>query len=742
MMNLDSLKKGMRLLFPATLIFLLFTLTAWPQEGWAPFSVFWDDRSPTATHMGNLLLDPPAGKHGFPTLHGDRFQFEDGTQTKFWGVNLSQGANFPDHEIAERLAARLAKLGFNLVRLHHMDSAYEPRGIWDRNFTDTRHLSPVQLDRLDYLIAQLKASGIYVDINLHVGRSFTEADGVAEASLIPRLSKFVTLFDRRLIDLQKEYAQQLLTHRNPYTGMRYIEDPAVALVEVTNENSLFAGWFNGALDREEIPATRPHDPWRSPIPPSYRRELDILWNRWLLRRYGSRQALESAWRPKGVGERGLEPAEDPQQGTVRRVPWAERNHYASSRVADQARFYEELETSYFREMVDFLHTQLGLKVPVTGTNNYYGLPSILSQSAADYMDTHGYWDHPIFPNRPWDRLDFRIANRSLILTPAQMRQTAFNSSPIPRWTLSSVCGKPLTVSEWNQPFPNAYEYEMPLLVAAYGAFQGWDGLFAYTYRHDRENWDRQGITGWFDIDANPIKLALLPVGALLFLRGDVSSARKTVRIVHTDEEVFERIREFGGAPTYGASGLPMTLSFQHRVCQAFDREKPWGGLIQTPANVYSSDTGQLTWDGEAGIVKIDTPRTQGAVGFLSRTPIHLGDVQIRSATDAAIVLTSLDGRPLAQSKRMLLTAVARQMNTGQRWREDERGLADWGTGPVLLQPVRATITLQGTLGLRVFALNGRGERVTEVPVTCSGTWCSFSINTLDKVWFELTREAK
>ena len=31
----------------------------------------------------------------------------------------------------------------------------------------------------------------------------------------------------------------LLTHKNPYTGLRYVEDPALAIVETHNEDCIF-----------------------------------------------------------------------------------------------------------------------------------------------------------------------------------------------------------------------------------------------------------------------------------------------------------------------------------------------------------------------------------------------------------------------------------------------------------------------------------------------------------------------
>ena len=68
--------------------------------------------------------EKPAGKHGFLTVQGDRFVFEDGTPVRFWGTNLNSGAAFPDKDYAVKLAKRLAAYGCNIVRLHQMDSEW------------------------------------------------------------------------------------------------------------------------------------------------------------------------------------------------------------------------------------------------------------------------------------------------------------------------------------------------------------------------------------------------------------------------------------------------------------------------------------------------------------------------------------------------------------------------------------------------------------------------------------------
>jgi hypothetical protein len=81
-------------------------------------------------NVGRLVLDPPAGRHGFVTVKDGHFQFENGTRARFWGTNLASSACFPAKRQAEFLAARLAFFGFNAVRLHSMDMHHvEPHGI-------------------------------------------------------------------------------------------------------------------------------------------------------------------------------------------------------------------------------------------------------------------------------------------------------------------------------------------------------------------------------------------------------------------------------------------------------------------------------------------------------------------------------------------------------------------------------------------------------------------------------------
>ena len=225
-------------------------------------------------------VDKVAGEDGFIVDSLGSFSTKSG-KTRLLGTNLCFSGNFPStKEKAERVAATLARFGIGVVRLHHMDS----RDIWGKNFDkSTTEIDPDQLDKLDYLIYCLHRQGIYVNINLHVSRAFKERDGFENAGKLPTQNKGVDNFDRKMIELQKKYAKDLLQHVNSYTGLAYVDDPGVAVVEINNENSVVASWSWGELD--DLP---------SPYVDNFRK----YWNEWLVKKYGTTEKLNDAWNCK------------------------------------------------------------------------------------------------------------------------------------------------------------------------------------------------------------------------------------------------------------------------------------------------------------------------------------------------------------------------------------------------------------------------------------------------------------
>lgn len=255
-----------------------------------PFYLPWNDSSETAVSLSGYL-DRPAGKHGYVRVGPDGHFYVGGRRIRFLGVNICARSAFPTKREAEAMAARLAKFGVNIVRFHHLDAAWETFNIFQP--PGTRRLNPAALDRLDYLIAKLKENGIYVNLNLLVSRRLVAADGLPPE--IERVEwkdqQVLGFFVDEVRELHKEYARQLLKHENPYTNMTYAEDPAVAFVEIVNEQGLIHSWLDGVIDR---------------LPAVFKSKLQERWNAWLRAKYGATEKLIEAWGGEArVGEEVL-----------------------------------------------------------------------------------------------------------------------------------------------------------------------------------------------------------------------------------------------------------------------------------------------------------------------------------------------------------------------------------------------------------------------------------------------------
>ncbi|MEL7240470.1 MAG: hypothetical protein AAGK78_16560, partial [Planctomycetota bacterium] len=269
-----------------------------------PFAFFIpnDDQPNGSATDVSFLNHTPAGKFGFLQRDGDDFVFEnDDEPVRFFATNIGAAEAFPSKEEADYLAARMAKAGINLVRLHHLDNQWmygqdEIGTIWDTSEGKHQDFNPEALDRLDYLIHAFKERGIYVNLNLKVSKELGEADGFPPEAEMGREhyrhQKRLDRFHPRMIELQKDFARKLLNHENAYTGLRYADDPAIAIVEINNENSIMHEWPGQPLGTGWDRTTD-----------YFRDELTSQWNTWLQTRYANKAELIAAW-GYGGGELG------------------------------------------------------------------------------------------------------------------------------------------------------------------------------------------------------------------------------------------------------------------------------------------------------------------------------------------------------------------------------------------------------------------------------------------------------
>lgn len=221
------------------------------------------------------------------TVIDGRFAYADtGEPLRFFGINMGPDDAFPEPHEADMIAARLAKLGINIVRLHHLDNMWarsEGKSVWPEDGPLDR-LEPKSLDRLGYLVAALKRNGIYCNLNLKVSKELGPQDGVPEGINFVH-QKRVDRYYKPLIEHQKWYARQLLSWVNPHTGLTFADDPAIAMLEINNENSIMHLWSSMPLA----------EGWEA-LDEFYRGELARQWQNWLKSHYEDDAQLEAAWR--------------------------------------------------------------------------------------------------------------------------------------------------------------------------------------------------------------------------------------------------------------------------------------------------------------------------------------------------------------------------------------------------------------------------------------------------------------
>lgn len=721
------------------------------QEQWPAFVLPWDDTTNSATDISRLL-HTPAGGMGFIHVRDGHLASGDGQRWRFWGVGQVFSAWVPPIEIAGVVARRMAKFGINCLRLHHLDHRW-PSGILKRYDSgksgpgntppgryahpgqdSTRELDPEAMARLDWFVACCKENGIYTDFNLNVTRRFSAGDGVKDPDLLG-YSKGMTYFDERMIYLQKEYARNLLSHVNPFTGNRYADEPAVAMIEILNENSLLACWLRGNLQGRK---TQADQTWRD-IPPSYAHDLDQRWNRWLARRYADRTTLSAAW----AG--GLHQYEDAGSGSVRRLAPDGFDAASSGRFRDEALFYTELEQGFFQDMATFLRGELGVKQLIVPTSDWdhgwSALPSLDIYSKLDVIDGHAYWQAPW--HRPMTTTHKAQVDNPDVSLPAILSR-------------SIVKNKPYIVSEINESFPSDYMAEGIPLCAAYALLQDWDGFFwhSYTGGHFGWNdiWQEQAIKHHLRISTDPVRMSQMAIGALMFLRGDVKAAETLIERGVPYEWALDsmRIKMVDNAHCYWLPYLSQRASLVHRIALAdvhAGAVSPADGEVEPSTGSIVSDTGELTWEDTPGDgrVLIDAPRHQGVIMRAGeRSTSHL--TVTLDTRFAAIQLASLADTPIASAERLLLVAVGRVANSGMRWNEDRTSVHDSvGGAPTRIEPVQATIALKGLAGARkvlLQALDGQGQPLGKPRRAAhqGDAWTLRLTGTPATTWYQVTIE--
>ena len=165
------------------------------------------------------------------------------------------------------------------------------------------------------------------------------------------------------------------------------------------------------------------------------------------------------------------------------------------------------------------------------------------------------------------------------------------------------------------------------------------------------------------------------------------------------------------------------------------------------ADIERAARSPMLWDANASLYIVDTPAAKVVVGHCTGKSTALKGtefaVKANERNFAVMTLNAVDGRPLENSRKLLLVAAGNVENTGMGWNADHTTVGThWGTAPTVCEGIAMKAKLTTTAkSARVYALSGDGARAEEVPSTLSGGRLSFEIGPRFKtLWYEIVAE--
>ncbi|MCZ7646394.1 MAG: beta-galactosidase [Planctomycetota bacterium] len=681
-----------------------------PDE-WFAFLPAQDPFNPDSLIDMRRLWHAPAGKFGPVTREGSNLVI-DGKPVKFWGCGANVKEDKP-REWQAQWALYLAKYGVNAVRQHSVEEALGPL---QKNAQGERVFDAKKLDAYDWWFAELKKNGIYTCWSPFYPHLVSPDDGYDLFDDLPegrhglRNSSGVVNVEEKLQDAEWVYLKTLLEHKNPYTGMRYVDDPALAVVEVHNEDCIF---------------------WHSPLNTmegnkgftKIAARLKARWADWLKARYGSDEKLKAAW---GAGLRQGDSVENKSMGIYGAWEMAaegpKRNGAEKARMGDFIRFLAELQRGYYERRAKRLR-ELGFKGVTMSTAWKAGGPAadpanLWCDDAMDMIDRHNYFGggkggHGIAPGEVHNGTHLSQPGGALLA--------------IGRYQVED---KPFCVTEWTSLPPNQWKAEAAPLFAFYGmALQGWDASYHFLSA-------RQHLTGgWPNLSSyvtdTPHYAGQFPALAFALHKQHLKEAPIAAARRLAPDQLFQGVDALsqdltGGYDQKEAKGnldTPTEILAVGRVSVAFGKDlksekSDWAKCWDKDAKTIRSMTGELRWDYGKRFVAIESPKTQGLLGFAGGQSHALPAVTVDLKTEfVSLIFTPLDDKPLAESAQILITALARDKQTGAEYNADGTQLAQTGSPPLLLEPVQAAIALKGAPPKEVNVVDMYGDRTgKQVPV--------------------------
>jgi hypothetical protein len=350
-------------------------------------------------------------------------------------------------------------------------------------------------------------------------------------------------------------------------------------------------------------------------------------------------------------------------------------------------FLNDREHQFNAKLIGHLKS-LGIAIPIATTSmwGHNSLTSLPSLTDGSIIDAHSY-------------------GKAEALSRDPRREPNFLS-----WIgASQVTGMPLSVTEWNVPYPAVDRFTAPLYTASVAALQGWDALVIYNYSQTANLRGTGPVSRWSSF-SDPALIGVMPAAALAFRRADVRRARLSYCLDLDREALYYQ----NVTPATSAALRTLVEQSALSICLPEVRELDWDrvrtpgeGVVRVkdldrdfiPPGLHhvESDTGELRRDWRRGIHTIDTLRTQAASGWIGGQEIALRNVKLDLETPKAVIsVSSVDGLPIRESGHLLITAIAQSASPD-------------GQLPLFSEPVHGVVRVAARAGLEVRPISRDGK---------------------------------
>ncbi|KAF0239267.1 MAG: hypothetical protein FD181_247 [Prolixibacteraceae bacterium] len=655
------------------LISLIFNSAAQsPKDGWS-FNYPGDNFTNNALLDLRYLNEKTAGENGFIKLSadGNSFQTENGKPMRFWSINGGDGTKSMSDADLAKFARFLAKMGVNMIRYH---GSINPVG------ANINEVDKADVTAIWRMVAAMKKEGIYSTIspfwahNGHMGEPKLSGWGIPGYTAKDDLWG-VMYFSDTLKNAYKNWVKYLYTEKNPFTGTALKDDPAVALIQIKNEDGVF--WWT-----------------ISSVKPEFEKVIMQKFYQWAVAKYGNPAAIKTAWMNVAqskdnwvTGELALYhiwDATQPQSGGK------------AKRLSDQVQFLAETQRNFYQEIHDYYRNNLGCPQLINANNWKTADANLLfdaerySNTTSEVLAVNRYNDPGhVGENSGW-RIDpgHHYVGKSVLFEPHKL--------PV---NIKQVKGSPMLVTEsaWN--LPHKFQAEGPFLVAAYMSLTGVDSY--YWFSPTSPSFDPNPYFTWANLAggqhpmyrwtiSTPGQLALFPANALLYRKGYISQGETVVHEERTLQSIYDRkmpmVSEENSFDPNRDSYSQINPSKETEVSPLAHLtgkvEVVYGG---TPANSVKSplletlidyqnkkltaSNNQLFWDYKNGICTMNAPSAQGICGFTgTQQTFELSDVTIETTNNyAAIQVVAMDEKTIRESSKILVQVGTVYQPTG--WAE-------------------------------------------------------------------------